>query len=256
MATIPTGRFVWFEYTSNDARRAQAFFGELFGWGTTEVPAPQGSYTMITIGKDTTIGGYAAPPKGAHAHPYWLPYLQVASAKESAAKVKAQGGKVATEPFQVGDIATMAVLSDSLGGLFAVWQPAKVQDAGNWRGVDGSWCWNELYTQDPDRSVAFYRAIGGFGHDRMEMGEMGTYHLLTSDGQTRAGIMKAPAPDVPQSWMPYVQVASADATHTRALKLGATTRVPPTDIPNIGRFAILTDPLEAAIGILQPSRGG
>ena len=30
MATIPTGKFVWFEYLSNDERKAQAFFGELF----------------------------------------------------------------------------------------------------------------------------------------------------------------------------------------------------------------------------------
>jgi predicted enzyme related to lactoylglutathione lyase len=35
MATIPTGRFVWFEYASKEAKKAQAFFGELFQWKTT-----------------------------------------------------------------------------------------------------------------------------------------------------------------------------------------------------------------------------
>ncbi len=37
MAKIPTGRFVWFEYSSKDAKKAQAFYGELFGWKTKEM---------------------------------------------------------------------------------------------------------------------------------------------------------------------------------------------------------------------------
>jgi len=66
--------------------------------------------------------------------------------------------------------------------------------------------------------------------------------------------MKSPMPGVPQSWLPYVQVASADATHDKAKKLGADIKVPPTDIPNVGRFSILTDTVGATVGILEPKR--
>jgi uncharacterized protein len=48
-------------------------------------------------------------------------------------------------------------------------------------------------------------------------------------------------------------VASADQSADKAKRLGATLVVPPTDIPNVGRFAILVDPLGGATGILQPS---
>jgi predicted enzyme related to lactoylglutathione lyase len=33
----------------------------------------------------------------------------------------------------------------------------------------------------------------------------------------------------------------------------ATIVVPPMDIPNVGRFAILVDPQGVALGVLQPS---
>jgi hypothetical protein len=59
-------------------------------------------------------------------------------------------------------------------------------------------------------------------------------------------------PEAPHAWLPYVQVASADQTADKAKRLGATIVVPPTQIPNVGRFAIFVDAQGAATGILQP----
>lgn len=255
MATIPTGRFVWFEYVSNDAKKAQAFFGELFHWKTKTTPMPQGAYTMIVLGNDT-IGGYLPPPPGAPPHAHWLPHLQVANAQEIANKVKALGGKIAKEPFKVSDFGTMAVVLDPLGGEFALWQPAKPQDVGgDYKGVDGSWIWNELTTEDPDKSVAFYKAIGGFEVETMKNEGAGPgpdrYEILKSDGKGRGGIMKLQG--VPQMWMPYVKVADTDATVDKAKRLGATSKMPAETIPNVGRLAVLIDPLGAPLGILKPS---
>ena len=248
--TIPTGRFVWFDYVSKDADKAQGFFGELFGWSTKSIPMPDGAYTMIAAPDGKTIGGYAAIPEGAPPHASWLPYLQVESAAQTAATVKSLGGTIMKAPFKVGDFATMAVAIDPLGAAVALWQPVKAEDPG--KPVAGHFAWNELPSKDPDASVAFYSQIGGFTSSKMEMPGMGTYHLLESDGQGRAGIMKQPMPDAPHAWVPYVQVASADQTVERAKRLGATIFVPPTDIPNVGRFAVFADPQGAALGILQP----
>jgi len=257
MATIPTGRFVWFEYLSGskDPAKAQGFFGELFNWRTQAMPVPGGgSYTMIAAGSDT-IGGY--PPaemlKNAPPHAHWLSHLQVADTNAIVAKVKSLGGRVLSEPHTM-EMGTHTIVADPLGGAFALWQPAKAEGGGDWRGVDNQFCWNELFTEDPAKSVAFYKAIGGFEEEKLEMGPM-TYHILKSDGKPRAGVTKPMMPGVPQSWLPYVQVANVDATHDKANKLGASIKVPPTDIPNVGRFSILADPLGASLGILQPKRG-
>ena len=151
----------------------------------------------------------------------------------------------------MGDVGTWAVVADPTGAAFALWQPGKAEGDGNFKGKPGTWCWNELMTPDPDKCVPFYTAIGGFKANAMPMPQ-GTYTVLEFDGAPRAGIMKATPPQ-PTAWLPYVQVASADQTSQKATKLGGKVIVPPTDIPNVGRFSILTDVNGAAIGILQPA---
>ncbi len=243
-------QFVWFEYVSTDARKAQGFFGELFGWSTTQVPMPDGPYTMIASG-ERTIGGYSAPRNGSPPQAQWTTHLGVADAKAAADKARELGGKVLQAPFEVGEFGTMAVISDPNGGVFCLWQSSNPQTPP--AAVTGTFCWNELHAIDPARAVTFYAGVGGFGTDAMDMGPMGTYHLLTSGGQPRAGIMKQQAPGAPQAWLPYVQVANADATAQRAAKLGATIVQAPADIPNVGRFAIFIDPQGAVLAILQPA---
>jgi predicted enzyme related to lactoylglutathione lyase len=243
-----TGRFVWFDYVSQDAPKAQGFFGELFGWSTRSVPMPEGAYTMIAAPDGTTIGGYSTSGDGGSAS--WLPYLLVPSAADTAAKIKSLGGSIMKDAFKVGDFATMAVALDPLGAPLALWQPTKAEEAP--RPSAGHFVWNELPSKDPEASVSFYSQIGGFTSSKMDMGGMGTYHVLESGGQGRAGIMAQQMPGAPHAWLPYVHVASADQTADKAKRLGATIVVPPTQIPNVGRFAIFVDAQGAATGILQP----
>jgi uncharacterized protein len=86
----------------------------------------------------------------------------------------------------------------------------------------------------------------------MDMGPGGTYHLLESGGKGRAGIMAQQMPQQPHTWLPYVQVKNADQIADKATRLGAKVVVPPTQIPNVGRFAIFVDAQGAGTGILQP----
>lgn len=245
-----TGRFVWFEYVSKDAPRAQGFFGELFGWSTKSVPMPDGAYTMIAAPDGTTIGGYFAAPDAATGAS-WLPYLLVQSAADIAKKVASLGGTIFKEPFKVGDLATMAVVADPLGAGLALWQPSSREEPP--KPTAGHFSWNELPSKDPEASVAFYTKIGGFSTSKMDGGGAGTYHLLESDGQPRAGIMAQQMPGAAHTWLPYVQVTGIDQTADKAKRLGATIVVPPTPIPNVGRFAIFVDAQGAATGILQPA---
>ena len=252
MAKIPTGKFVWFEYTSPDARKAQAFYGELFGWKTKEMKVDENPYTMIALGDDT-IGGYWPPPEGGPKGAYWISHLLVEDAEASAAKVKSLGGTVKMEPMKVGDVGTFAVVADPTGAVFSLWAPKKMEGNGDFRGKPGAWVWNELYTSDPAKAVAFYKALAGFEEQAMDMGPMGTYHVLNKDGAGRAGVMKSPMPEVPPNWLPYVQVEDADRIAERAKKLGGEVIVPPADIPDVGRFAVLKDNQGAAFGILKPN---
>ena len=248
------GKFVWFEYVSTDIQKAKGFFGELFGWTTQEVPMPDGKYEMIASG-GRTIGGYLPTPEGAPAKAsakndaHFLSHLGVADAKATAAQVQKLGGKVHKGPLKIGEFGTMAIVADPHGGVFALWQPAKSEEQP--APTTNTFCWNELMSSDAAASVAFYSAVGGFSAKAQDMPGMGTYNVLESGGQPRAGIMQKKG-EQPHAWLPYVQVASADKTADKAKKLGGQVIVPPTDIPSVGRFAILLDNQGAAIGILQP----
>ena len=65
------------------------------------------------------------------------------------------------------------------------------------------------------------------------------------------GGIGATPPGTPSQWLPYVAVADVDATAKRVPMLGGTIHVPPTDIPNIGRFCVLADPTGATIAIYR-----
>jgi predicted enzyme related to lactoylglutathione lyase len=51
--------------------------------------------------------------------------------------------------------------------------------------------------------------------------------------------------------MPYFQVEDCDAAAAKAAKLGGSVCVQPTDIPTIGRFAVLQDPTGATFSVIK-----
>ena len=74
------------------------------------------------------------------------------------------------------------------------------------------------------------------------------------NGERPAGGMYEPTPemgDIPPHWLAYFAVDDTDAMVKKAGELGATTIVPPMDIPDTGRFAIIQDPQGAAFGIIK-----
>jgi predicted enzyme related to lactoylglutathione lyase len=52
------------------------------------------------------------------------------------------------------------------------------------------------------------------------------------------------------AWGVYVTVDDVDATAAKAEELGGKILVPPTDIPNVGRFCVLQDPQGSVISAI------
>ena len=77
--------------------------------------------------------------------------------------------------------------------------------------------------------------------------------MLPGPAQPDAGIIAMdPAwGNVPPHWIPYFQVADCDTAAAKAQELGGRVFVPPTDIPNVGRFAMLADPQGAMFSIIK-----
>jgi predicted enzyme related to lactoylglutathione lyase len=117
---------------------------------------------------------------------------------------------------------------------------------------DFSWC--ELMTNDVNAAKDFYSKVLGWTMDDMPMGGGEPYTVIKVGGRSVGGIMKMPKEvpaGVPPHWQSYVTVDDVDAVAKKAEELGATAIVPPTDIPNVGRFYVFKDPNGAVLALIQ-----
>ena len=115
----------------------------------------------------------------------------------------------------------------------------------------GRFSWNELMTTDVQGAKAFYAKLFGWQYETFPMEGM-NYEVIRSGGEEMGGILPMPpqAGEHPPAWGIYVTVDDVDAAAKRAEELGGTIHVPPTDIPEVGRFAVLQDPQGAYVSII------
>ena len=247
------GKFVWHDLMTTDVEASKRFYGELFGWRIWK--GEHGDYLHISAGS-VDIGGIVPPdPQRGKMPSHWNGYLAAEKIDDVMGRVAQAGGKVLAPVMDIPRVGKFAVVADPRGATFSPFQSNEWQPESDKMPGYGEFCWDELLTDDPVAAVAFYEKVFGLGHAAMDMGPMGTYHLLKRGEKNAAGVMKMPpnAPHPPM-WLPYVSVESADDAAARAAKLGGAVLAPPMDIPDVGRFAVLGDNTQAAIAILQPPR--
>ncbi len=115
----------------------------------------------------------------------------------------------------------------------------------------GAFSWCELMTTDPAAATEFYRQLLGWTVEPMNMGM--PYNVLKVGEAAIGGIMGMPpgaAAGMPPMWMSYVTVADVDALVKRVEGLGGKVHMPPTDIPTVGRFAVIQDPQGAVLNLI------
>jgi predicted enzyme related to lactoylglutathione lyase len=246
------GKFVWFELCTKDAdkKKAQAFYGETLGWRV--VPFAMGAYTyeMIYAG-EAMQGGYASlTDERQPAH--WISYVSVEDVDGAVKAAVANGGKVVKAAFDAPTVGRMARVADPQGAELYLFRSATDNAPDLDTAPQGHFFWNELHTNDPARALAFYDKVVGFSHRSMDMGPNGSYHILSKNGKDRGGVSGYLTPGVAPHWLPYVSVNDPDATVARACQLGATIPMDCQDIPGIGRFGIVQDPVGAVLAIMNP----
>ena len=53
---------------------------------------------------------------------HWTPYVSVENLTDATRRVKAAGGEVLVQPFEVQGIARIALVTDSLGCIMGLWE--------------------------------------------------------------------------------------------------------------------------------------
>jgi hypothetical protein len=229
----------WADLSVSDLDAGKWFYGELFGWTFTDVSNPRGRYTLAFNGEHNVAA--LVPQQTPDQEATWTVYLAAADAQATAARIKNAGGQILAGPAPVGELGTMALVTDPAGARFGLWQPGTHQGFQQTRSP-GSFTWTEAHVPDADVADAFYEGV--FGYTTMDAGPelrlwapAGTeFGPATAFGGRK---LLADTHAVPY-FEPYFAVADCDATAEAAAKLGGTVLKAPFDTP-FGRLAILTD---------------
>jgi predicted enzyme related to lactoylglutathione lyase len=241
------GTFCWIELGTTDGPAARTFYTQLFDWTAKETPIGDGMvYTIFQNAGRDTAAMYVLQQEGVQqgVPPNWLSYIAVANVDASIAQATEVGGSVVAGPMDVMDAGRMAVLRDPQGASFAIWQANRQPGVGV-RDEANSLCWNELMAHDLEAAKKFY--VGLFGWRAKESPEYTEWHR----GENAVGgMLQTHSPHHPSFWMPYFACANTDTTVTRATSLGGTIFKEPTDIPHVGRFAVVGDPSGAAFAVI------
>lgn len=118
----------------------------------------------------------------------------------------------------------------------------------------GQFIWYELTTTDPEAAKRFYANVVGWGTRDASM--PGAAYTLFTAGDAAAGGLMGLSDDARRMgaqprWTGYVGVDDVDATVAELMRLGGAVYVPPTDIPDVSRFAVVADPQGATFALLK-----
>ncbi len=119
----------------------------------------------------------------------------------------------------------------------------------------GTFYWNERHTHDIEHARRFYSETLGWTYEPFPMADGGTYWIAKSGAETVGGLfeMKGACFDgAPEGWLAFIAVDDVDARVAKAVAAGAELMRPAFDVPDVGRIAILRDPVGAGIGWITP----
>jgi predicted enzyme related to lactoylglutathione lyase len=123
--------------------------------------------------------------------------------------------------------------------------------------IRGRYLWYELVTTDPGRAKTFYGKVMGWTtvpfpgtnpYDIWQRGETGIGGVMELPAEARAH-------GEPSRWLAYIGTPDVDRTVKQAESAGAKVYMPPTDIPTVGRFAVLADPDGVVFAVFTPLPG-
>lgn len=110
----------------------------------------------------------------------------------------------------------------------------------------------EIYGDAPGKLAELYRALFGWGLEKVEGLNYWRIHLDAEDpSRVGGGLTFRPRSD-PKGWLQFVNVDSVDDSIVLAEQMGATVVRPKTAVPRTAWVAVLADPSGNMFAIWQP----
>ena len=118
-----------------------------------------------------------------------------------------------------------------------------------------SFIWYELMTSDPVAAAKFYGDVVGWSTE--DSGQSDKAYCQFKMGEAFVGGMLQIEPAAAEMgikpvWLGYVNVADLTAALSKLKAAGGQVHMPPTEVPGVGSFAMVSDPQGAMFYIMTP----
>ncbi|GAA2653798.1 hypothetical protein Adu01nite_76970 [Paractinoplanes durhamensis] len=221
----------WAELSTSDHGRAARFYADLLGW---EIDGDR----FLLDGRPVAGIAPSRPdrPEG------WLTYLAAPDLEYTIERVQAAYGRVLVRPEERPG-ARSAVVADSSGAIFGLWQAAGFAGA-QLRGEPGTMAWSDLLTDGVGQATAFYGSVFGWSLTH----EFGSGEWLTEAHDSVAGLITG---RYDFRWQPSFQVADCPELVDHVARLGGRVMAGPVEM-GLGKYVEIVDPLGSPFAITAP----
>jgi predicted enzyme related to lactoylglutathione lyase len=247
------GTFLGAVLISDDASAASEFYAAIFGWDMEQ--AKDGGFAVRHKGQ--MIAGISPidTSDGEVEESFWLVGITVEDMDASLNSAKTNSAKIYEDAHRISDYGRFAVIADRQTAPVLLIEPG-VKPLGRGRG-HGSWLWAELWTNDVEDAAAFYADVVGVDHEITDRGGQ-DYHLFSSEGEPRTGIIKIPQEleTLEPGWAPYVAVSDLGTTLGKVKELGGRVVFGDIEHPANASVALILDPSGAALFLYQIGSSG
>ena len=247
--------FAWYELMTTDTAAAPKLYAGVVGWRAEDSGMPGMDYTLFHSGDSMVAGLMAQPAEGTP--PAWLGYVGVDDVDAKTSAAKKLGATVYVEPRDIPDVGRFSVIADPQGAVFALYSSSGDEPPRPGMMTPGQIGWNELCASDWQTVLPFYAELFGWAKGiPVDMGEMGTYQLVTTGGDSEAfGGMFTKTPEIPATyWLYYFGVDAIDPAAERVTANGGKLVFGPMEVPGGAFIVQCEDPQGAMFALVGPRK--
>lgn len=252
---VYAGTPCWIELTTTEPRRAQEFYGGLFGWTFEVHKDPQAGEHLIAMREGYPV---ASIRNGMAAKSRWRVYLATEDCAGTTDQAVRLGARVSVPHSKIPGVGTKATLVGPDDADFGLLEPED-----SWQfdvGLPGTLNWAELLTIKAQTSDQFFHSL--FGYDSEQFGtehryDYAVWYLGGDSVLARVSMIREHiAPGAHPHWLLYLgadpEKGTDDLVH-EAIALGGRVRIDPYD-STLGRVAVLRDPTGARFAVVDPTQ--